>query len=64
MLRDMAKTQPRRADSEIDDVTADAEALGDLKSGRTIGHEAVKTWLRSWGKPDELPPPKIPGDSD
>jgi predicted transcriptional regulator len=39
---------------------ADAEALADLDAGRTVSHDAVKRWLLSWGKPDELPPPKLP----
>jgi predicted transcriptional regulator len=60
----MAKTQPRPVDSEVDDATADAEALEDLNAGRTISHDKMKTWLRSWGRPDELPAPRIPGDDD
>jgi predicted transcriptional regulator len=64
ILKLMAKTLPKRMDSEIDDATADAEALADLKAGRTVSHEKVKAWLRSWGKPDELSPPVIPGEGD
>lgn len=26
--------------------------------GPFISNEAMMTWLKSWGKPDELPPPK------
>ncbi len=37
--------------------TADAEALADLEAGRTISHAAVKRWLESWGRADQLPPP-------
>jgi predicted transcriptional regulator len=67
----MAKTQPVSAESDIDDATADAdadadadaEALADLRAGRTVSHDRVKAWLRSWGEPDEHPPPTIPGDS-
>ena len=29
-----------------------------LRTGQTIPWEDVKVWLESWGKPDELPPPK------
>jgi len=38
---------------------ADAEALADLDAGRTVSHSAVKDWLQSWGKADELPPPRV-----
>ena len=34
----------------------DAEAA--IAKGRVISHEAIRKWLRSWGKPNELPPPK------
>jgi predicted transcriptional regulator len=60
----MAKTQPKPLDSEIDDATADAQALADLKAGRTISHDKVKAWLRSWGTANELPPPSIPEGDD
>jgi predicted transcriptional regulator len=58
----MANPQPKPADVHADDAAADAEALADLKAGRTVSHEAVTAWLRSWGKADELPPPTIAGD--
>jgi len=64
MVCAMAKTLPQRLDSEIDDATADAEALADLEAGRTVSHDKVKAWLRSWGKPDELRKPAIPGEGD
>jgi predicted transcriptional regulator len=35
----------------VDDEAADAEALADLDAGRIIGHEDMKAWLRTWGKP-------------
>lgn len=35
-----------------------AEAEADFAAGRVISHEAVVRWLKSWGTPDELPPPK------
>ncbi|HZZ66730.1 MAG TPA: CopG family transcriptional regulator [Phenylobacterium sp.] len=60
----MAKTQPQHLDSDVDDATADAEALAAFKAGRTVSHEKVMAWLRSWGTPNELPPPTIPGDDD
>lgn len=37
----------------IDDAVRAAD-----ESGEYISHEAMEKWLRSWGKPDELPPPK------
>ncbi len=43
-------------DPSIDGQIAD-EAL---RSGQTISWEEIEPWLRSWGKPDELPPPKWP----
>lgn len=36
-----------------------AEGLADIEAGRVISHQAVKTWLLSWGTPDELPPPQV-----
>jgi len=51
-------------DADIDDATADAEALAAFKAGRTVSHDKVKAWLRSWGTANELPAPKIPGDED
>jgi hypothetical protein len=31
-----------------------------LRTGQTMPWEAIRPWLLSWGKPDELPPPKWP----
>jgi len=44
---------------EADDAAAIAEGLTDVEAGRVISHKAMKTWLLSWGTPDELPPPKV-----
>ena len=41
-------------DPAIDQLIAD-EAI---RSGQTIPWQEVEPWLRSLGKPDELPPPK------
>jgi predicted transcriptional regulator len=47
----------------FDQLGADAEALAiaeaeaDVAAGRVVPHEDVVKWLRSWGKPDELPCP-------
>jgi predicted transcriptional regulator len=35
-----------------------AAGLDDLERGRTVGHDSVTEWLRSWGGPDER---KMPG---
>ena len=52
--------QPRPIlEDDPEDDAADAEGLADIAAGRTVSGEAVKRWLRSWGKPDELPAPKI-----
>ena len=41
------------------DAAADAAGLADLEAGRVVSGTAVKNWLRSWGRPDELPTPRI-----
>lgn len=38
---------------------ADARAEADAAEGRTISHEAVKRWLRSWGTDKPLPRPHV-----
>ena len=46
---------------EVDEgaeAAADARAMADVKAGRFVSNEAVMRWLRSWGTPNELPPPK------
>ena len=35
-----------------------AEADADIAAGRVISNEAVLRWIKSWGTPDELPPPQ------
>ena len=34
------------------------KAMADIEAGRSITHEAVVRWLKSWGTANELPPPK------
>ncbi|HEC15450.1 MAG TPA: ribbon-helix-helix protein, CopG family [Sedimenticola sp.] len=34
------------------------EALESARQGKVVDSEAVHAWLESWGKDDELPPPK------
>jgi len=46
---------------EIDDAEDErriAEADADIAAGRVISHEAMLRWIKSWGTPDELPPPQ------
>jgi predicted transcriptional regulator len=55
----MAKPEPaifEDQDAALESA-ADAEGLADLAAGRVVKDEAMKAWLRSWGTPDELPPP-------
>jgi predicted transcriptional regulator len=54
----MAK--PKAIFDEIDteaESRAIAEAEADVAADRVVPHEDVVKWLRSWGKPDELPCP-------
>lgn len=34
------------------------QAMESVAQGKVVSGEAVHAWLRSWGGPDELPPPK------
>jgi predicted transcriptional regulator len=43
---------------EEEEKRAIAEAEADIKAGRFVPHEEVVKWLKSWGRPDELPCPK------
>jgi predicted transcriptional regulator len=38
--------------------TAWAKGERAIEEDRVISHEAVTRWLKSWGSPSELPPPK------
>jgi predicted transcriptional regulator len=42
---------------ETEEARLDAEAMADYEAGRIVPHAEVVKWLRSWGKPDELPCP-------
>ncbi len=55
------KPEPAIFDETDDaaDTAAIAEGIADLEAGRVISHDAMKTWLLSWGTPNEAPPPKI-----
>jgi predicted transcriptional regulator len=54
--------QPESSFIEDSDTATEAAALkaaeADVASGRVISHDAMLAWLRSWGMPDELPPPE------
>lgn len=34
------------------------EGIRDADAGRVVPHDEVAAWVRSWGKPDELPAPE------
>jgi predicted transcriptional regulator len=35
------------------------KAMESVAQGKVVSGDAVHTWLRSWGQPGELPPPKV-----
>jgi predicted transcriptional regulator len=39
------------------EAAAIAKARAEIAAGLGIPHEDVIAWLRSWGEPEELPPP-------
>jgi predicted transcriptional regulator len=43
---------------EAAEAEADARALAEVDAGQFISNEAMTRWLRSWGTPNELPPPE------
>jgi predicted transcriptional regulator len=43
--------------ADADEASADAEGLADIEAGRVVPHEEVAAWLKTWGTPDEKPPP-------
>jgi predicted transcriptional regulator len=49
-----AERQAREAEEDrlLDEAEAEAERVG------TIPFEEVEAWVRSWGTPNELPPPE------
>jgi predicted transcriptional regulator len=55
----MAKPEPAIFEDhdETLESAVDAEGLADLQAGRVVSDDAMRAWLRSWGTPDELPPP-------
>lgn len=51
--------KPERALYEDRDARERARkrALADIAAGRTVPHEQVAEWLKTWGTPDEKPMP-------
>lgn len=45
------------ADPEAEEAAL-KRAEEDIKAGRTVPHEEVAKWLRTWGTPDEKPMPR------
>ena len=41
------------------EAAADVRAEADVAAGRVVSHRAMRTWLLSWGRSNELPPPKL-----
>jgi len=39
------------------EAAADAKALADIAAGKGVPHEKVVAWLKTWGTPQEGPPP-------
>lgn len=54
--RPEAPTQ-EEIDQAHDDAVKEAIKEADSPDAEWVEHEDMKRWLRSWGKPDELPPP-------
>lgn len=52
----MARNRPTLDETEIA-ATLAAIREADV-GGPFVSNEAMIAWLRSWGRPDELPPPK------
>jgi hypothetical protein len=48
------------AKSKVDQAKLDAVRAGikAVKEGRTVPHENMKAWLKSWGTDEELPLPR------
>lgn len=47
----------RKIPDEEDDEAADARAMAEIAAGKGVPHADVVRWLRTWGTPDEGPPP-------
>ena len=58
----MNRPSPETTLFDTADDDAEARAVSDAEAqvaaGKIISHDAVRRWLKSWGKADELPPPK------
>ncbi|MEI9991820.1 MAG: CopG family transcriptional regulator [Rhizomicrobium sp.] len=58
----MSKSASDASVFEPADDAAEEKALeaaeAQVAAGKFVSHDAVRRWLLSWGKPNELPPPK------
>ncbi len=58
----MSTPAPDASVFEPADHAAEERALeaaeAQIAAGKFVSHDAVRRWLLSWGKKDELPPPK------
>jgi predicted transcriptional regulator len=43
---------------EVEEARLDSAADAEIEAGQFVPHNRVMEWLRSWGKPNELPCPK------
>ena len=46
------------APDEAEEARLDAAAETEIEAGQFVTHDKVVEWLKSWGKPGELPCPK------
>jgi predicted transcriptional regulator len=46
------------APDEAEEARLDAAAEAEIEAGQFVTHDKVVEWVKSWGKPDELPCPK------
>lgn len=58
----MTTTSDRHAtDAEADRVRDIELGLADIAAGRSLDHETVAAWLKTWGTDREGPPPTCDG---
>lgn len=43
---------------DAEEAQLDAVAEAEIEAGEFVPHDTVSEWLKSWGKPNELPCPR------